>query len=135
MEYFSESEQQTRQIAAAYAKTLTPGDVVAIKGDLGAGKTAFVKGLAEGLGRNVRVQSPTYAYMNDYGGLYHFDCYRLSSGEDCEALGLTDYFYADGICAVEWAENVADVLPQTVKTVRIEKTGEFSRKITIEGNI
>ncbi len=128
----SNSENQTQEIALQYAKTLQKGDVVLLKGDLGAGKTAFVKGLAKGLGLNAKVQSPTYAYMNDYGGLYHFDCYRLSSGEDAEALGLTDYFYADGICAIEWAENIADVLPMHYKTVRIQKTGENTRIITIE---
>ena len=132
MEYLSNSENQTQEIAREYAKTLKAGDVVVLEGDLGAGKTAFVKGLAKGLGLDVKVQSPTYAYMNDYGGLYHFDCYRLSSGEDAEALGLTDYFYADGICAIEWAENIADALPERVKTVRIAKTGETARTITFE---
>lgn len=132
MKHLSNSEKQTQEIAIEYAKTLKKGDVVVLQGDLGAGKTAFVKGLAKGLGLNAKVQSPTYAYMNDYGGLYHFDCYRLSSGEDAEALGLTDYFYADGICAIEWAENIADVLPQRVKTVRIAKTGENARTITFE---
>lgn len=132
MKHLSNSEKQTQEIAIEYAKTLKKGDVVVLQGDLGAGKTAFVKGLAKGLGLNAKVQSPTYAYMNDYGGLYHFDCYRLSSGEDAEALGLTDYFYADGICAIEWAENIADALPQRVKTVRIAKTGENARTITFE---
>ena len=132
MKHLSNSENQTQEIATAYAKTLQQGDVVLLQGDLGAGKTAFVKGLAKGLGLNAKVQSPTSAYMNDYGGLYHFDCYRLSSGEDAEALGLTDYFYADGICAIEWAENIADALPQKVKIVRIEKTGESARTIILE---
>ena len=135
MTYISNSVEETIKLGETYASTLQAGDVVLLQGEMGGGKTAFTKGIAKGLGVTDVITSPTYAYMNDYGGLYHFDCYRLSSGEDCEALGLTDYFYAGGICAVEWAENVADVLPQTLKTVRIEKTGEFSRKITIEGNI
>lgn len=132
MRFDSNSEAETRAFAAAYAKTLRAGDVVLLEGDLGAGKTAFVAGMAEGLGISARVQSPTYAYMNDYGGLCHFDCYRLSSGEDAEALGLVDYFYSGAVCAVEWAQNIADVLPEKVKTVRIEKTGERARRITTE---
>ena len=115
-----------------YAKSLCAGDVVLLDGEMGAGKTAFTKGVAKGLSVKEEVTSPTYAYMNDYGGLYHFDCYRLSSGEDAEALGLTDYFYADGICAIEWSENIADALPQSVKIVRIEKTGETARTIILE---
>ena len=74
--------------------------------------------------------SPTYAYMNDYDGkLYHYDCYRLSSGEDAEGLGLTDYFYADGICVIEWSENIAEVLPKKTISVSIEKIGENERRI------
>lgn len=129
---FAASEEETRRVAAAFAATLAPGDVVVLSGELGAGKTTFVKGLCEGLGISARVQSPTYAYMNDYGGLYHFDCYRLSSGEDAEALGLADYFYAGGICAVEWAENIADILPERVKKVSIARKGAGGREIVIE---
>ena len=102
-----------------------------IKGDLGAGKTAFVKGVAEYFGLS-GVTSPTYAYLNVYGDfLYHYDCYRLSSGEDAERLGLTDYFGTDCICLIEWAENIADVLPRGVKTVTIEKLGINERKIIL----
>ena len=78
------------------------------------------------------VTSPTYAYLNVYGDLlYHYDCYRLSSGEDAEALGLTDYFYMKGICLIEWAQNIADVLPRNVKKVKIEKIDENTRKIIL----
>ena len=125
MEYISKSTQQTEQIAFEYAKTLVKGDVVLLKGEMGAGKTTFVKGLAKGLGIEDEITSPTYAYMNDYDGiLYHYDCYRLSSGEDAEALGLTDYFYADGICVIEWSENISSVLPKNCKTVQIIKTND-----------
>lgn len=123
------SAKETEQFAMEYAKTLRPGDVVLLHGEMGAGKTVFVKGLAKGLGIEEEVTSPTYAYMNDYGGLYHFDCYRLSCGAQAEALGLCDYFYAGGICVVEWPENIADVLPGTCREVRIEKRGENSREI------
>ena len=125
MEKISKNQQQTEQIAYEYAKTLSKGDVVLLQGEMGAGKTTFVKGLAKGLGIEDEVTSPTYAYMNDYDGvLYHYDCYRLSSGEDAEALGLTDYFYAGGICVIEWSENIKSVLPKNCKTVQITKTNE-----------
>ena len=85
------------------------------------------------MGIQAEVVSPTYAYMNDYEGkLYHFDFYRLSSGEDAEALGLTDYFYANAICVFEWACNVMDVIPENTQKIIIEKTGETSRAFTFE---
>lgn len=123
------SEEETIRFAKEYAKTLRAGDVVLLHGELGAGKTAFVKGIAQGLGIEEEITSPTYAYMNDYGGLYHYDCYRLKSGAQAEALGLTDYFYANGICVIEWSENIADVLPERCKEVFIRKIGENEREI------
>ncbi len=132
MEYLSKSFKQTVKIGEEYSKTLNKGDVVLLNGELGAGKTAFTKGIAKGLGIDREILSPTYAYMNDYDGvLYHYDCYRLSSGEDAEALGLTDYFYGDGICVIEWSENILDVLPKNCKIVTIEKLSENERKITL----
>ena len=129
----SKSERETMEFAKEYAKTLSAGDVVLLEGEMGAGKTVFVKGLAEGLGIDEEITSPTYAYMNDYGGvLYHYDCYRLKSGAQAEALGLCDYFYAGGICVIEWAQNIADVLPRNCKTVRIVKRGENEREITAQ---
>ena len=130
---FSSSVQDTVKIGEEYAKTLEKGDVVLLFGEMGAGKTAFTKGVARGLGITANVTSPTYAYMNDYGGiLYHYDCYRLSSGEDAEGLGLTDYFDADGVCVIEWPENIADVLPGRCKKVTITKAGENAREIIAE---
>ena len=123
------SEEETIRFAKEYAKTLRAGDVVLLHGELGAGKTVFVKGIAQGLGIEEEITSPTYAYMNDYGGLYHYDCYRLKSGAQAEALGLTDYFYADGICVIEWSENIADVLPERCKEVFNRKIGENEREI------
>ena len=131
-EYISENSSDTERIAEAYAKTLSAGDGVRLIGEMGAGKTVFAMGVARALGIPAEVTSPTYAYMNDYDGkLYHYDCYRLSCGEDAESLGLTDYFSGNGICLVEWSENIADVLPENVKTVIIEKISENKRKITL----
>lgn len=131
--FLSESAEDTLKFGENYAKTLSAGDVVLLSGDMGAGKTVFAKGVAKGLGLRDEILSPTYAYMNDYyGKLYHFDCYRLSDGEQAEALGLTDYFYADGVCLVEWAENIASVLPDKVKRVTIVKTKENEREIIYE---
>lgn len=131
--FISDSKEKTLQFGERYAKTLSRGDVVLLNGEMGAGKTIFAKGVALGLGISDEILSPTYAYMNDYyGKLYHYDCYRLKSGEQAEAMGLCDYFYADGICLIEWAQNISSVLPERVKTVTIEKTGECERKITYE---
>ena len=131
MEILSTCEAQTREIAKKYAETLSRGDVVVLSGELGAGKTAFVKGVADYFGLS-GVTSPTYAYLNVYGDfIYHYDCYRLSCGDDAVMLGLTDYFGGDNICLIEWAENVSDVLPENVKTVKLEKTGENERKIIL----
>lgn len=131
--FLSESATDTEEFGARFAKTLKYGSVVVLKGEMGAGKTVFCKGVARGLGVADEVLSPTYAYMNDYDGkLFHFDCYRLKNGAQAEQLGLTDYFYADGVCLVEWAENIAEVLPEKVITVVIEKAGDEKRRIIYE---
>ena len=131
MEYLSNSAKQTEDIAFEYAKTLSKGDVVILSGDLGAGKTAFTKGVAKYFGLS-GVTSPTYAYLNVYGDLlYHYDCYRLSCGVDAERLGLTDYFNGDNICLIEWAENIEDALPDKTKKVTILKISENERKIIL----
>ena len=131
MEKITHSREETIKFAKEYGKTLCGGDVVLLDGEMGAGKTVFTKGIALSLGITDEITSPTYAYLNDYDGrLYHYDCYRLSSGEDAEALGLTEYFYGKGICVIEWSENIADVLPDKTKRVKIEKIDENTRKIT-----
>lgn len=127
----TKSREETIKFAEEYGKTLRGGDVLLLDGEMGAGKTVFTKGIALALGINAEITSPTYAYLNDYDGkLYHYDCYRLSSGEDAEALGLTEYFYGNGVCVVEWGENIADVLPDNCKRVKIEKIDLNTRKIT-----
>ncbi len=131
--FISRSEKDTLRFATEYATSLKAGDVVLLNGDMGAGKTVFCKGVALGLGITDEITSPTYAYMNDYGGkLYHYDCYRLSCGAQAEALGLCDYFYGNGVCLVEWAENIKDVLPENCKTVNIKKLYDGGREIEIE---
>ena len=131
MEKISTSQKETERIAFEYAKSLTRGDVVLLSGDLGAGKTAFVKGIAKYFNLD-GVTSPTYAYLNVYGDfIYHYDCYRLSCGEDAVMIGLTDYFNGDNICLIEWAENISDVLPKAVKRVNIIKVDNNTRKITL----
>jgi len=131
--FLSADAAETERFGCEYAKTLKSGDVVILNGEMGAGKTVFAKGVARGLGVKDEILSPTYAYMNEYDGkLYHFDCYRLSSGAQAEALGLCDYFYADGVCLIEWAQNIAEALPRKVKTVTIEKTGNDTRRIIYE---
>ncbi len=129
--FISNGREETQEFAKKYAKTLKAGDTVLLDGDMGAGKTVFAKGVAEGLGIEEEVTSPTYAYMNDYDGvLFHYDCYRIESVEQAERLGLGDYFDMGGICLVEWSQNIAPLLPKTVKRVRIKKLDENKREIT-----
>ena len=136
MEYLTNSPRETEALGAALAETLTPGTVIAYLGDLGAGKTAFTRGLARGLGFTDMVTSPTYTIVNEYLGgrlpLFHFDMYRLASAEDLWDIGWDDYLDRGGVCAVEWSENVAEALEDPI-TVNIEKLGEESRRITITG--
>ena len=136
MEFLTNAPEETEAIGAALAKILLPGAVIAYRGDLGAGKTAFTRGLARGLGYKEPVTSPTYTIVNEYLGgrlpLFHFDMYRLNSSDDLWDIGWEDYLDRGGICAVEWSENVDDALEDAI-TVCIEKTGENSRRITLEG--
>ena len=136
MEFLTYSPQETEKLGAALAEKLQPGTVLAYTGDLGAGKTAFTRGLARGLGIQEPVTSPTYTIVNEYLGgrvpLFHFDMYRLHSADDLFDIGWDDYLERQGICAVEWSENVAEALEDPL-TVTICKTGEESRKITLEG--
>jgi len=136
MIYTTNSPAETEAIGAALAKILPAGTILAYRGDLGAGKTAFTRGLARGLGYSEPVTSPTYTIVNEYLGgrlpLFHFDMYRLASSDDLWDIGWEDYLERGGICAVEWSENVDDAMENAVY-VTIEKTGEESRRITIEG--
>ncbi len=135
MEIISSSARETREIGKNLARGLGPGSVVALYGDLGAGKTAFVQGLAEGLGIKARVTSPTFSIVNEYAGrlpLFHFDLYRLSSADDLYEIGWDEYLDRGGICAVEWSENAEGVFDIGVIKVRITTIDAFTRKISIE---
>ena len=136
MKYTTTSPRETEALGAALAQKLHPGTVIAYKGDLGAGKTAFTRGLARGLGAAEPVTSPTYTIVNEYLSgtmpLFHFDMYRLHSADDLWDIGWEDYLERGGVCAVEWSENVEEAMENAI-TVCIEKTGEESRCITIEG--
>lgn len=134
MTIISKSEAETEAAGERFAKTLPDGAVVALYGDLGAGKTAFVRGMARGLGIDARVSSPTFTIVNEYLGsreLYHFDMYRLGSSDELFDIGWEDYLSRGGVCAVEWSENVADAFEGDEICVRIEKTGDLERTITI----
>ncbi len=134
MTIISKSEAETEAAGERFAKTLPDGAVVALYGDLGAGKTAFVRGMARGLGIDARVSSPTFTIVNEYLGareLYHFDMYRLGSSDELFDIGWEDYLSRGGICAVEWSENGADAFEGDQICVRIEKTGDAERTITI----
>ena len=136
MEFITHSPEETEKIGEALAKSLQPGTILAYRGDLGAGKTAFTRGLARGLGCKETVTSPTYTIVNEYLGgrlpLFHFDMYRLASSDGLWDIGWEDYLDREGVCAVEWSENVQDAMENAV-TVTIEKLGENTRRITIEG--
>ena len=136
MIFTTNSPTETEKLGAALGRILPPGTVLAYRGDLGAGKTAFTRGLARGLGCRETVTSPTYTIVNEYLTgrlpLFHFDMYRLASSDDLWDIGWEDYLDRGGICAVEWSENVADALEGAI-IVTIEKLGEESRRITIEG--
>ena len=136
MEFITTSPAQTEQVAEALGKVLKPGTILAYEGDLGAGKTAFTRGLARGLGATDMVTSPTYTIVNEYLSgrmpLFHFDMYRLASSDDLWDIGWEDYLERGGVCAVEWSENVKDAMEDPI-TVRIEKLGDEQRKITILG--
>ena len=136
MIYTTNFPGETEAIGFALGQILTPGAIVAYRGDLGAGKTAFTRGLARGLGYADAVTSPTYTIVNEYLGgrlpLFHFDMYRLRSSDDLWGIGWDDYLDRNGVCAVEWSENVADAMEDAI-TVTIEKLGGDSRRITIEG--
>ena len=136
MTYITNSPGETEALGAALGRILPAGTVIAYRGDLGAGKTAFTRGLARGLGYRDMVTSPTYTIVNEYLGgrlpLFHFDMYRLGCAEDLWDIGWDDYLDRGGICAVEWSENVEEAMEDPV-TVTIEKLGDTSRRITVEG--
>ena len=138
MEFTTHSPAETEAVGAALAAKLSPGAVIAYRGDLGAGKTAFTRGLARGLGIQDPVTSPTYTIVNEYLSgkmpLFHFDMYRLNTADDLFDIGWDDYLERGGVCAVEWSENVENALEDPI-TVTIEKLSDNDRRITITGGV
>ena len=134
--YLTKSEAETEKLGERLAAALPGGSVVAMYGDLGAGKTAFVRGMARGMGLSCRVSSPTFTIVNEYLGqreLIHFDMYRLSGAEELFDIGWEDYLARGAVCAVEWSENVEGAFFGDEIRVTIEKLSESERRITIEG--
>jgi tRNA threonylcarbamoyladenosine biosynthesis protein TsaE len=140
--FYSSSEEETIKIGEELGKSLKPGTIIGLNGELGTGKTVFVKGIARGLNTQEEPNSPTFVIMNKYEGripLYHFDLYRISSAEELEGIGYEDYFYGNGVTVVEWSDRVKEIFPD--KTIKVEITipvepddkAETIRKINIEG--
>ena len=137
-QFITRSPEETEALGARLAGALEPGAVVAFTGDLGAGKTAFVRGLARGLGIRDRVTSPTFTIVNEYEGgrlpLFHFDLYRLGSADELFDIGWEDYLARGGVCAVEWSERMEELLePGTIRVDLRRGEDESRRVITVEG--
>ena len=138
MQITPHSADETQALGQRLAESLRPGDVIAYFGDLGAGKTAFTRGIAEGLGVSEQVTSPTYTIVNEYLSgrlpLFHFDMYRLGSSDELFDIGWEDYLARGGVCAVEWSENVEDALRDAIHiTIEKDPLEPDTRRITIEG--
>lgn len=136
-DYFtSNSEEETISFARRWAADLQPGDVVALQGDLGAGKTHFVKGVAQALGiKKHKVQSPTFSLINEYGGnppLYHFDCYRMESIREALEIGIEEYLYGDGVCIIEWPERIQSLLPAGTIWITLTAESPNQRRLSIQ---
>ena len=139
LSFTTETPAQTHALAKKIGVALRPGTCVAFFGGLGAGKTTFTRGLAEGLGLPDIVSSPTFALVNEYHAagcisVYHFDMYRVNSPEALETTGFWDYPLEDSVFVIEWAENIADELPQPLLKITISGSGDQTRQITVEGD-
>ena len=134
-EYITHNESETEALGARLAETLPGGSVVAMYGDLGAGKTAFVRGMARGMGLRCRVTSPTFTIVNEYLGdrdLIHFDMYRITSAEDLETTGFYDHMDEEAVLAVEWSENIDEELPEDCIRLTINRLSEDERELILE---
>jgi tRNA threonylcarbamoyladenosine biosynthesis protein TsaE len=136
LKFNTKSVEETSKIGEQLGKLLNKGNIVCLSGDLGAGKTAFSKGIAKGLGVEDYVTSPTYTIINEYEGrlpLYHFDVYRLNNVEEMYELGYEEYFFGDGVVVLEWADVVRDIIPGERLWITILNTkGDNSREIIVE---
>lgn len=138
MIFESYSEEETYNIGNLIGKEAKPGQVFCLHGDLGVGKTVFTKGFAKGLGVDEVISSPTFTIVSEYSTgempFYHFDVYRISEPEEMYEIGFEEYIYADGVCLIEWAELIKDILPEKITDITIEKNLEKGfdyRRITI----
>lgn len=132
-EYFSISTEETEEIGRQIARSLTPGSIVALQGDLGAGKTTLVKGLAAHC-PEVLVNSPTFTYLQVYSGsppIFHFDLYRLKNADEFLKMGFSDYLEQEGICCIEWAERIGALLPAHTILISLEHAGDDKRRICV----
>lgn len=128
-------EDDSRKIAFDLGREASAGDVYAVSGDLGAGKTLMAKEFARGLNVEEEITSPTFTILEEYAGripFYHFDLYRINSSDELDALGFEDYFFGNGACWVEWPEKAPEALPENRINLRIEITGDETRRITVE---
>lgn len=138
-EFMTENERETMELGKKLAGLLDPGSIIALTGDLGTGKTIFVKGIAEGLSINEHITSPTFTLVHSYNGknstLHHFDVYRVSDEDELFEIGFYEYLYSGDICVIEWADLIPDLMPSGAIRVHIERTGndENMRRITVEG--
>ena len=136
--FTSNSPAETEEFARRFARDIHPGSIIALKGDLGAGKTQFVKGLVAGLASNAPVTSPTFTIVHEYSNgrmpIYHFDLFRIENHESLIRLGLDDYFFGDGVCVIEWADRFTNLIPKQAHWVQFEIKSENVRKISLVEN-
>lgn len=136
MTVISSSEQETRELGKRMSQKVTPGTVISLRGSLGAGKTVFAKGFAEGLGITEAIVSPTFTLVQEYDGrlkLYHLDLYRLSGEDEFESMGGEDFLYSDGVALIEWSEKIEDMLPDDTIFINITINEDLTRSIEIRG--
>lgn len=134
-EFTSDNPDETIALGAKFARGCKPGDIICLEGELGAGKTHFVKGMAEGLGiDHSEVRSPTFTLIHEYAGeipLYHFDCYRMDSPREALEIGAEEYFYGAGVSVIEWPERITSLIPPEAVWISIEAPDKKSRKFVI----
>lgn len=132
--FISNSPDETESFGRRFAENLKPGDVLALTGGLGSGKTQFVKGLVAGLGSRTVATSPTFTLIHEYSGgrlpIYHFDFFRVEDRQSAERLGLDDYFFGDGVSVIEWADRFPDLIPESARWISFETKSEAQRAIT-----
>jgi len=133
--FISNRPDETEEFGRRFAQEIQAGEVLALTGDLGAGKTQFVKGLVLGLGSDAAVVSPTFTILHEYGSgrlpIYHFDLIRLEDRQSAERLGMDEYFFGDGVCVVEWADRFPDLIPQHARWIEFEIKSKYRRAIGI----